>query len=40
MNEKVKKNPKVSPVDVIGGWVKVEREPHFKLAVLSAIKVN
>jgi len=23
MNEKVKKNPKISPVDVIGGWFKV-----------------
>jgi len=23
MNEKVKKNPKIPPVDVIGGWFKV-----------------
>jgi len=23
MNEKVKKNKKISPVDVIGGWFKV-----------------
>jgi len=40
MNEKVKKNPKISPVDVIGGGFKVYAEPHFKLVVLSAIKVN
>jgi len=40
MNEKVKKNPKISPVDVIGGWFKVQTEPHFKLVVLFAIKVN
>ena len=39
MNEKVKKNPKIPPVDVIGGRFKVT-EPHFKLVVLSAIKVN
>jgi len=25
MNEKVKKNPKISPVDVIGGWFKFKQ---------------
>jgi len=40
MNEKVKKNSKFPPVDVIGGRFKVYTEPHFKLVVLSAIKVN
>jgi len=40
MNEKVKKNPKISPVDVIGGWFNVSTETHFKLVVISAIKVN
>jgi len=38
--KKVKKNPKIPPIDVIGGRFKVKTEPHFKLAVLSAIKVN
>jgi len=40
MNEKVKKNPKIPPVDVIGGRFKFKTEPHFKLVVLSPIKVN
>jgi len=40
MNEKVKKNPKIPPADVIDGRFKVETEPYFKLVVLSAIKVN
>jgi len=39
-NDKVKKKSKISPVDVIGGWFKIETEPHFKLVVLSAMKVN
>jgi len=40
MNENVKKNPKIPPIDVIGGRFKVYIEPDFKLVVLSAIKVN
>jgi len=40
MNEKVKENPKIPPVDVVGGRFNVQTEPHFKLVVLSAIKVN
>ena len=40
MNEKVKKNPKIPPVDVNDGGFKVWTEPHFKLVVLSATKVN
>jgi len=40
VNEKVKKNPKIPPVDVIGGRFKVQTEPHFKLVVLSAVKLR
>jgi len=40
MNEKVKKNLKMLPVDVIGGRFNVPTEPYFKLVVLSATKVN
>jgi len=40
MSEKIKKNPKIPPVGVIGCRFKVKTEPYFKLAVLSAIKVN
>jgi len=40
MNEKVQKHQKIPPVDVIGGRFKVYTEPHFKLEVLSAVKVN
>jgi len=40
MNEKVKKNRKIPPVDVIGGRFKVKTEPHFKLVVPFAMKVN
>jgi len=40
MNENVKKNTKNPPVDVIGGWFKVQTETHCKFVVLSAIKVN
>ena len=35
MNEKVTKNQRIPPVDVIGGRFKVETEPHFKFVVLS-----
>jgi len=38
MNEKVKKNQKIPPVDVMVG--RFLSEPNFKLVVLSAIKVN
>jgi len=40
MSEKVKKNQKIPPEDVTGGRFKVSTEPHFKLVILSAIKVN
>jgi len=40
VNVKVKKNPKIPPVDVIGGQFQFSTEPHFKLVVLTAIKVN
>jgi len=37
---KSKENQKIPLIDVIGGWFKVHTEPHFKLVVLSAIKVK
>jgi len=37
---KIKKNPQIPPVGVIGGRFEVYTEPHFKLEVLSAMKVN
>jgi len=40
MNEKVKKNPKIPQIDVIGDRFKVQIEPNFQLVVLSVIKVN
>jgi len=40
MYEKLKKNQKISPVDLIGGRFKVWTEPHFEFVVPSATKVN
>ena len=40
INEKVKKNPKILPVDVIGSRFKIYIERNFKLVILSAINVN
>ena len=40
MNEKVKKNHKIPPIDVISGRFKAQTESDFKLVVPSAMKVN